>query len=599
MKRLQEPPAPLSRPKWHRLYFLLAIFDLVTILLSLYLNHRLLAIHGDSVAVNQAWADRLSRLSELGQLAGAVNAPGNDVFDSRDVSRESARLKQEYDTFLASLELVEKELVSAMSVIEFARIGVDLDRVREAMKSMVAEAERIFSHFRDNMPELAGERMATMDRRFAEASGALADVNQQVRQIQSAKFLRQLEVANSLRRFEYLIAGAILLMVVAACLYGQKMAKVMAQSAEEYQALVQQLKFSNEVLEHRVDERTRDLSHMNRNLETEVEERKRAEVELRQAQEKLLESSRLAGMTEVATGVLHNVGNVLNSANVSANLILDRVSKSKVSSMAKGVRMMSDHRDDLASFLTTDAKGRMLPTYFEKATEELEREQTEFLTEMKSLQGNLEHIKQIVAMQQSFAKVSGAVEAVALDELVEDALRMSSAALTRHHIEVRRDYQPTPLVMVDRHKALQILVNLMSNAKQAMDKRAEGRVLMLRVQQAGGTSARIEVQDNGEGIAEENLTRIFQHGFTTKKNGHGFGLHSAANAAKEMGGNLMACSSGPGHGASFVLNLPTKQAIRTSKTVSVKLRGNDDSQLETFPASIPCHAVAHLQTINA
>ena len=289
---------------------------------------------------------------------------------------------------------------------------------------------------------------------------------------------------------------------------------------------------------------------------TDITGQKKAAQQMEQLNRQLRDASREAGMAEVATGVLHNVGNVLNSVNVSANLIVDQVRKSRTSSLAKAVDLMGQHQEDLGVFLTADPKGKQLPAFFEALSGQLTREQAALSKEVQSLQTNIEHIKQIVAMQQSYAKVSGALEHVAPWELVEDALRMSSAALARHQIEVAREFEPVPPVLVDRHKVLQILVNLVGNAKQALDNRAEGRHLTLRIARGEGSHVRLEVIDNGMGIAPENLTRIFNHGFTTKKTGHGFGLHSGANAAKELGGSLTAHSAGPGHGATFRLELP-------------------------------------------
>ena len=219
------------------------------------------------------------------------------------------------------------------------------------------------------------------------------------------------------------------------------------------------------------------------------------------------------------------------------------------------MQLLSAHKEDVGEFLTNDPKGRQLPAFFEALSEQFSREQATLATETQSLQHNIDHIKQIVAMQQSYAKVSGARENLVPHELVEDALRISSGALSRHHIEVVREFETVPPVLVDRHLVLQILVNLVSTAKHALDHRNKGRRLILRVKSVDN-QVRVEVTDNGAGIVPENLTKIFQHGFTTKKTGHGFGLHSGANAAKEMGGSLTVQSDGPGAGATFILELP-------------------------------------------
>jgi C4-dicarboxylate-specific signal transduction histidine kinase len=177
---------------------------------------------------------------------------------------------------------------------------------------------------------------------------------------------------------------------------------------------------------------------------------------------------------------------------------------------------------------------------------------------------HIEHIKQIVAMQQTYAKVFGVLEPVAPVSLVQDALRMNIAAFERHGIEVIQQIEEdVPIAMVDRHKVLQILVNLLRNSKYALEQQspAEKRV-EIQVRRTVAGNIAITVRDNGVGIAPENMTRIFGHGFTTKKDGHGFGLHSGALAAKEMNGSLTVQSDGHGQGATFTLELPPAPATK-------------------------------------
>ena len=284
--------------------------------------------------------------------------------------------------------------------------------------------------------------------------------------------------------------------------------------------------------------------------------RKQAEAEIEGIHRRLVETSRQAGMAEVATGVLHNVGNVLNSVNISCGLIADHLRRSKTANLPKLAGMLRDHRDELPRYLTEDAKGRLIPDYLTGLADSVSVERSALFAELESLQKNVDHIKSIVAMQQSFARITGVLEKVEIVELVEDALRMNAASLVRHEIEVVRDYVARPAITADKNKILQILVNCVANAKHACDDsdRRDKRITV-RVA-ADGDGVRISVIDNGVGIAPDHLTRIFAHGFTTRKNGHGFGLHSGALAAHEMGGSLLAHSEGPGTGATFTLRLP-------------------------------------------
>lgn len=291
-------------------------------------------------------------------------------------------------------------------------------------------------------------------------------------------------------------------------------------------------------------------------ISSDVTARKRADVELANLNQQLIDTSRMAGMAEIATGVLHNVGNVLNSVNVSTSLILDGLRKSKCINLAKAAALLREHEDNVGDFLASHPKGKQLPAFFQALAVDLAKEQSTLAQEMQGLQQNIDHIKQIVAAQQAYAKVNGVMETLDIGTLLEDALGLAAPGLSRHHVEIVREFQPAPPIAVDRHKVLQILINLINNAKHALDHRADGRRLTLRVLQADRGGVTVEVSDNGVGIPVENLTRIFQHGFTTKKTGHGFGLHSGAIAAKEMGGSLTVCSGGRNLGATFSLQLP-------------------------------------------
>ena len=283
---------------------------------------------------------------------------------------------------------------------------------------------------------------------------------------------------------------------------------------------------------------------------------RRLQEQLESTHRDLVEASRRAGMADVATGVLHNVGNVLNSVNVAAEVLAEGLRNSRIDGVSRLAALIASHADDLPAFFTTP-KGAHVPGYLTQLAEHLLAERTRLLAELAELRTSIDHIKDIVTMQQSFASAPGMVVPNDPVSLVEDSLRLNAVTLARHEVRIIRDFAPTPLVLADRTRVLQIMINLVRNAKHALDdgSPAEKR-LTLRIEPASADRVRISVIDNGVGIAAENLTRIFAHGFTTRKDGHGFGLHSAANAATELGGSLTASSDGPGRGATFALELP-------------------------------------------
>jgi PAS domain S-box-containing protein len=289
-----------------------------------------------------------------------------------------------------------------------------------------------------------------------------------------------------------------------------------------------------------------------------ISERKRAEAELEQTHKQLVDASRRAGMTEIASNVLHNVGNVLNSVNVSINLVADNLRRSKAGNLARAAALLHEHEHDLGAFLSTDPKGRRLPDYLAQLSERLVADQDATGKEVELLRSNIDHIKEIVAMQQHYAKVSAVTETVNIRDLVEDSLRMNAGALVRHDVRVIREFEEVPPINLDKHKVLQILVNLIRNAKYACEESGrQDKLLILRVAKVDSNVC-ISVIDNGVGIPPDNLTRIFMHGFTTRPSGHGFGLHGGALAAREIGGKLSVHSDGTGKGATFTLELPLR-----------------------------------------
>lgn len=292
-----------------------------------------------------------------------------------------------------------------------------------------------------------------------------------------------------------------------------------------------------------------------------ITQRKEAEVKLAALNSELISTSRQAGMAEVATNVLHNVGNVLNSVNVSAGLMADRLRHSETANLTRAVNLMRAHEEDLAHFLTQDERGRQLPEYLELLAQCSVEERAAQMEELRCLRTNIEHINNVISMQQSYAKVSPVSETVRLEDLIEDAIRVEANALERRHIAIIRDFAELPGLVLRKHEILQILINLLSNARHALENaNREDKRITLRTRRASDGNLCVEVADNGVGILHEDLTRVFAFGFTRREDGHGFGLHSSALAAKELGGSLQVSSDGPGQGATFVLQLPFQPA---------------------------------------
>lgn len=293
-------------------------------------------------------------------------------------------------------------------------------------------------------------------------------------------------------------------------------------------------------------------------VNVDITERKANEARVATLGKELQHASLYAGMAEVASGVLHNIGNVLNSVNVSAALIAEKLDQSELANLLKVIALLREREADLAAFLTDDPQGKHALAYLERLGETLRDERATLRDETDALLKSIDHINEIVRMQQDYARTSGLFEKVSLKDLVEDALRLNEDALKRHQAQVFREYGDVPPIVTQKHKILQILVNLVRNAKYALaEVGPENRKIILRVGDLGDGNVRVEVTDTGKGIPREHLPKIFAYGFTTRKvGGHGFGLHISALTARELGGALRAFSDGPGKGATFALEIP-------------------------------------------
>lgn len=294
-----------------------------------------------------------------------------------------------------------------------------------------------------------------------------------------------------------------------------------------------------------------------------VSERKQAEAEKDRLNKELVDISRRAGMADVATGVLHNVGNVLNSVNVAAGVVVNTLRRSSLDKVTRTAELIQANLHDVGRYLTQDPKGQQIPDYLNKLGQQLTYEQEMVMGELKGLVKNIEHIKEIVSVQQTVAKSCSLEEPVVIEELMQQALIVNQDSLDAFNIEVVKEYMEIPEVVVDKHQVLQVLVNLVGNAKYAMKDLSDGprrlTVRILEIEEEDISWIKLEVSDTGVGIPPENLKRMFTQGFTTKKDGHGFGLHSGALSAKLMGGALTVCSDGEGQGATFTLTLQAKR----------------------------------------
>jgi DNA-binding LacI/PurR family transcriptional regulator len=287
--------------------------------------------------------------------------------------------------------------------------------------------------------------------------------------------------------------------------------------------------------------------------------------ELQDHHRQLLDTARQAGMAEVAVGAMHNVGNLLNSVNVSAEQIRATATTAAGSGLKRATELILEHADELPGFFARDPRASVLPTYLGKAVEALWKNLAQIQAESLDLQEKTGLIRESIRALQEHAHgthSAGEREKLELPALVRSALDVERTHLVRWAVQVQEELDELPPLVTHRSKLLHVLVNLVKNAVEAMRGTPEGqRVLVLRGARQDDGRIRLELKDSGEGIAPDDLKRIFSYGFTTKHDGHGFGLYTCTRYAKQLGGSLSVSSEGKGQGATFTLLLDPAGAV--------------------------------------
>ncbi len=323
------------------------------------------------------------------------------------------------------------------------------------------------------------------------------------------------------------------------------------KSANKAKVFAHEISLTNNELENEISERIRieyELKELSETLEQRVKERTSKLEELNKI---ISDVSRSAGMAEIANGVLHNVGNVLNSVNVSSSILREKIRNSTTKNLSRLVDMFEENKGRLGQFITTDDKGSQVPLFLKLLAERQIAHESELVSELDSLEKSINHIKSVISMQQSYSGDFGVLESVIMIDLIEDALKINMGHKHDASIQLVKNLSEIVNLQIDRHKVLQVVINLLSNARHALvDSDVVDKILIILMYEENNVIY-IVVEDNGVGIAEGDISQLFNYGFTRRKSGHGFGLHNSALIAESMGGKITVESDGEGKGARF------------------------------------------------
>lgn len=343
--------------------------------------------------------------------------------------------------------------------------------------------------------------------------------------------------------------------------------------AKEFNKLMQTIQNSYEQLEKQVLELSRSeyrLEKTNKHLYTEIAERKDAEAKIAALNSKLILAARRAGMADIVNGILHNIGNILNSVITSVAITQERTEQSHAAKMMNLIQLINNQKNNLENFLKNNDKNLKILEYIMILGKSWAEENSALLNELNELNKNISHIKNVITMQQSLGKIIGITEEVELDKLIEDVLLLNKLSYEDSHIKIISDFKFSEKIIIDRVKLLHVVANLIKNSIDSLAKSGKKhKEIIIRIQESQNEYFTIQILDNGIGIASENLTKIFAYGFTTKKGGYGYGLHASATFVQEMHGKLYAESEGIGKGATLTLVLPKKPKLPDPKNTIV------------------------------
>jgi len=264
-----------------------------------------------------------------------------------------------------------------------------------------------------------------------------------------------------------------------------------------------------------------------------------------------------SGKAEVAREVIHNAGNVLNSINISVQQMQSQLEKSSVRSLPAIVALMQEQGEKLGAFITSDPKGKQIPAYFEQLAQAVGSEQQQWRDDLTQMAEHVEHVRAIIQSQSGSLESNEAKETIDPARLLNRSLGHFSDRIEELKIDLQRKTGTVPTCALQKHKVMQVLENLLKNAIESLalvDDRP--RKIELKTEMVGSDQFCFEICDNGLGISTEIKEKVFSHGFSTKEGHSGFGLHSAANLAVEMGGRLILSHAEGRVGVCFRLELP-------------------------------------------
>lgn len=308
----------------------------------------------------------------------------------------------------------------------------------------------------------------------------------------------------------------------------------------------------------RLSRHRRNEEYLSRRILESTNELTATNEELVKANRQLAENARQAGMAEIATEVLHNIGNVMNSANTSANMMVKIVNEDLNNRAVHYLdQLVRENQHHLGQWLDTDPKGLKVLPSLHQLCPILSESREAFFEESRIFASQLEHIREIVSAQSRLGDPLHVEDYFEIEAAVKSVIKMQGPIIRGIKLSVVNLMDRDIFLKASKSDFFQVMTNLLKNACEALHSSETDEAWEIQVRlYTAANMACIDVIDNGCGMDQATMDHLFQHGFTTKNTGHGFGLHYCRKAVQQMGGNLEAFSLGFGQGATMTLRAP-------------------------------------------
>ncbi|WP_347277957.1 ATP-binding protein [Alkalinema sp. FACHB-956] len=534
----------IQQPKWYFIYYILAGCNVVTMLATLSLNHQITCIYDRSVTINQTWATRQQTYSQLGTLAIALNAPGNNVFNSRNIDAESKELKRAAKQFHTLLQQVKTDLTQQVSPNLANPLLMNLDGLDLDAIGMQSEAELIFSYLRQNQIAQASIHMSNMDQYNIKISATIAKLREQINQIQQQRFAEQHTEIAMLKLYEYVLAGCVGMITLAVTAYGLRLAQTAQQTAKDREQAIVQLQQTEAYL---------------------LEKNQQLEQALQQIQQtpQLIQTEKMASLGQLVAGVAHEINNPVNF--IYGNLKHTQQSIQDLLSLIALYQTLPDQ--DTRGMAEQAIAEKMEEIDFDYLVDDLPKQ-------LASMQTGADRIRQIVLSLRTFSRLDESdCKTVNLHDGIDSTLLLLQHRFKsrNHHpcIQIIKEYGDLPLIECYAGQLNQVFMNILANALDALEECMEGAgtdseksyQITIRTSVIQSRWVQIEIVDNGVGMTEQTRQQIFDPFFTTKPvgKGTGMGMSISYQIITEKHGGHLECYSTPGQGTEFIIQIPIHQ----------------------------------------